>query len=123
MDHGLEWSRGATSRAQFRPNRRLGEPPARHRSGYERRVGEVDCPSGPQRSRCPPGEQPEQFGGRPRGERSSQRRGSANTFRIYTNLIDAFTIDNNQILYGNGGGFTNLTYNNINGKPTNFKSD
>ena len=43
--------------------------------------------------------------------------------RVYTNSIDAFTIDSNQILYGNGGGLTNLTYNNINGKPTNFQAD
>ncbi len=73
MDHGLEWSCGATSLDQLGPNHRLGEP---HRSGYEQRVGEVDCQPGQQRSRFPPGEQPEQFEGRPREERSSPRRGT-----------------------------------------------
>ena len=29
---------------------------------------------------------------------------SADNFRIYTNSIDALTIDNNGILYGNGAG-------------------
>lgn len=48
---------------------------------------------------------------------------SINNVRIYTNSIDALTIDSNQIIYGNGGGLTNLTYNNITGKPTNFQSD
>ena len=37
---------------------------------------------------------------------------SADNFRIYTNGIDALTIDSNQIIYGNGAGLTNLTYNN-----------
>ncbi len=29
---------------------------------------------------------------------------SENNFRVYTNSIDALTIDSNQILYGNGAG-------------------
>ena len=41
---------------------------------------------------------------------------SENNCRVYTNSIDAFTIDNNQILYGNGAGF-NLNYNNISNPP------
>jgi len=48
---------------------------------------------------------------------------SINNVRIYTNSIDALTIDSNQIIYGNGAGLTNLTYNNLNGTPTNFQSD
>ena len=42
---------------------------------------------------------------------------SENNFRVYTNSINALTIDNNQILYGNGAGFTNLNYNNISNPP------
>ena len=38
---------------------------------------------------------------------------SANNFRIYTNSTDAFTIDSNGILYGNGSGFTNFTASQI----------
>ena len=48
---------------------------------------------------------------------------STDNFRIFVNSTDALTIDSNGILYGNGTGLTNLTYNNINGKPTNFQSD
>ena len=34
---------------------------------------------------------------------------SADNLKIYTNNTDAFTIDNNGVLYGNGAGFTNLS--------------
>ena len=42
---------------------------------------------------------------------------SINNVRIYTNSIDALTIDSNQIIYGNGAGLTNLNYNNIYNPP------
>jgi hypothetical protein len=48
---------------------------------------------------------------------------STDKFRIYTNSMDAFIIDINGILYGDCGGLTNLTSNNLNGTPTNFQSD
>ena len=48
---------------------------------------------------------------------------TADNVRIFTNNIDALTIDNNQCLYGNATGLTHLQYNNIDGKPTNFQSD
>jgi len=42
---------------------------------------------------------------------------SQDNIRIFTNNIDALTIDSNQCLYGNGTGLTHLQYNNIDGKP------
>ena len=38
---------------------------------------------------------------------------SLNTIKFFTNNIDAFTIDENQCLYGNATGLTNLGYVNI----------
>ena len=38
---------------------------------------------------------------------------SINNVRIYTNSIDAVTIDSNQIIYGNGAGLTNFTTSQI----------
>ena len=38
---------------------------------------------------------------------------STDNFRIYTNSIDALTIDSNQIIYGNGAGLTNFTTSQI----------
>ena len=48
---------------------------------------------------------------------------SLNTIKIFTNNIDALTIDSNQCLYGNGTGLTNIGYSNVINKPTNFQSD
>ena len=48
---------------------------------------------------------------------------SINNIRLFTNNIDALTIDSNQCLYGNATGLTNLGYSNIINKPTNFQSD
>jgi len=48
---------------------------------------------------------------------------SINNIRLFTNNIDALTIDSNQCLYGNATGLTNLGYVNIINKPTNFQSD
>jgi hypothetical protein len=42
---------------------------------------------------------------------------------MYTSSTTALTIDTNQCLYGNGTGLTNIGYNNVIGKPTNFQSD
>ena len=42
---------------------------------------------------------------------------------MFTNNIDALTIDSNQCLYGNGTGLTNIGYNNVIYKPNNFPSD
>ena len=42
---------------------------------------------------------------------------------MFTNNIDALTIDSNQCLYGNGTGLTNIGYNNVINKPNNFPSD
>ena len=38
---------------------------------------------------------------------------SLNNVRIFTNKTDAFIIDSNNILYGNGSGFTNFTASQI----------
>jgi len=48
---------------------------------------------------------------------------SLNTMKFFTNNIDAFTIDENQCLYGNATGLTNLGYSNIINKPSTFPSD
>ena len=48
---------------------------------------------------------------------------TADNIKIFTNNVDALTIDSNQGLYGNGTGLTNLGYSNIINKPTNFQSD
>jgi hypothetical protein len=48
---------------------------------------------------------------------------SLNTIKFFTNNIDAFTIDENQCLYGNATGLTNLGYSNIINKPSTFPSD
>jgi hypothetical protein len=48
---------------------------------------------------------------------------AADNIKIFTNNVDALTIDSNQGLYGNGTGLTNLGYSNIINKPTNFQSD
>ena len=45
---------------------------------------------------------------------------SANLIKIFTNNIDALTIDGNQYLYGNATGLTNLNYNAISNKPSLF---
>ena len=42
---------------------------------------------------------------------------SDNVFKIFTNNIDALTIDANQILTGNGSGLTNVNYDAITNKP------
>jgi hypothetical protein len=42
---------------------------------------------------------------------------SANVIKIFTNNIDALTIDENQFLTGNATGLTNLNYNAITNKP------
>ena len=42
---------------------------------------------------------------------------------MFTNNIDALTIDSNQCLYGNGTGLTNIVYTNVINKPTNFQTD
>ncbi len=43
-----------------------------------------------------------------------------NIIKIFTNNIDALTIDNNQKVICNGSLITNLDWNKIDGKPTNF---
>ena len=48
---------------------------------------------------------------------------SNNVIKMFTNNIDALTIDSNQCLYGNGTGLTNIGYNNVINKPTNFQTD
>ena len=48
---------------------------------------------------------------------------SSNTIKIFTNNIDALTIDSNQCLDGNATGLTHIQYTNIDNKPTNFQSD
>ena len=48
---------------------------------------------------------------------------AADNIKIFTNNVDALTIDSNQGLYGNGTGLTNIGYSNIINKPTNFQSD
>ena len=48
---------------------------------------------------------------------------SNNVIKMFTNNIDALTIDSNQCLYGNGTGLTNIGYNNVINKPNNFPSD
>ena len=48
---------------------------------------------------------------------------SLNTIKFFTNNIDAFTIDENQCLYGNATGLSNLGYSNIINKPSTFPSD
>jgi len=48
---------------------------------------------------------------------------SNNVIKMFTNNIDALTIDSNQCLYGNGTGLTNIGYNNVISKPNNFPSD
>ncbi len=45
---------------------------------------------------------------------------SNNVIKMFTNNIDALTIDSNQCLYGNGTGLTNIGYNNVIYKPNNF---
>ena len=47
----------------------------------------------------------------------------ANVIKIYTNNIDALTIDASQQLSGNGTGLTNLNYSAITNLPTNFQTD
>jgi hypothetical protein len=46
-----------------------------------------------------------------------------NIIKIFTNNIDALTIDNNQKVICNGSLITTLSYANIDGKPTNFQAD
>ena len=48
---------------------------------------------------------------------------SNNVIKMFTNNIDALTIDSNQCFYGNGTGLTNIGYNNVINKPTNFQTD
>jgi len=48
---------------------------------------------------------------------------SDNVVKIFTNNIDALTIDASQYLTGNGTGLTNLNYGAISNKPTNFQTD
>jgi hypothetical protein len=48
---------------------------------------------------------------------------SNNVIIMFTNNIDALTIDSNQWLYGNCTGLTNIGYNNVINKPNNFPSD
>ena len=48
---------------------------------------------------------------------------SLDTIKIFTNNTDAFTIDNNQCIFGNGTGLTNIGYSNVINKPTYFQSD
>ena len=48
---------------------------------------------------------------------------SANVIKIYTNNIDALTINASQQLSGNGTGLTNLNYSAISNLPTNFQTD
>ena len=48
---------------------------------------------------------------------------SANNIRLFTNNIDALTIDSNQCLYGNATGLTHLQYSNIDNKPSYFRAD
>ena len=48
---------------------------------------------------------------------------SNNVIKMFTNNIDALTIDSNQCLYGNGTGLTNIGYNNVIGKPSFFPAD
>jgi len=45
-----------------------------------------------------------------------------NVIKIFTNNIDALTIDNNQKVICNGSLITNLDWNKIDGKPTNFQT-
>ena len=46
-----------------------------------------------------------------------------NTIKIFTNNVDALTIDANQKVICNGSLITNITWNNIDGKPTNFPTN
>ncbi len=48
---------------------------------------------------------------------------TANSIIVFTSSTTALTIDTNQCLYGNGTGLTNIGYNNVINKPTNFQSD
>ena len=48
---------------------------------------------------------------------------TSNTIIIFTSQTSALTIDTHQCIYGNGTGLTNIGYNNIINKPTNFQSD
>ncbi len=48
---------------------------------------------------------------------------SNNVIKMFTNNIDALTVDSNQCLYGNGTGLTNIGYNNVTNKPNFFPSD
>ena len=48
---------------------------------------------------------------------------SANVIKIYTNNIDALTINASQQLSGNGTGLTNLNYSAITNLPANFQTD
>jgi hypothetical protein len=48
---------------------------------------------------------------------------SDNVIKIFTNNVDALIINANQQLSGNGTGLTNLNYNAISNKPTNFQTD
>ena len=48
---------------------------------------------------------------------------SDNVIKIFTNDIDALTIDASQNITGNGSGLTNVNYNNLTNKPTNFQTD
>ncbi len=48
---------------------------------------------------------------------------SKNVIKMFTNNIDALTIDSNQCLYGNGTGLSNIGYSNVINKPNFFPSD
>jgi hypothetical protein len=48
---------------------------------------------------------------------------TTNSIIVFTSSTTALTIDTNQCLYGNGTGLTNIGYNNVINKPTNFQSD